>query len=62
LKFAGTCIAYGAPSDVAPTQVWIGLLPSHAGAALATVGAVTRTVATSADTEKSESNLTFFIS
>jgi hypothetical protein len=62
LKFAGTCIAYGAPSDVTPTQDWIGLLPSHAGAALATVGAVTRTVVTRAVTERSERILTFFIS
>ena len=33
LKFAGTCIAYGAPSEVTPAHELTGIFPSHAGAA-----------------------------
>jgi hypothetical protein len=48
LKFAGTIIEYGAPSEVTPTHDWTGDLPSHAGVALATVGAATSSDAASA--------------
>ena len=51
LKFAGTCIAYGAPSEVTPAQELTGNFPSHNGAAVA-AGIETKKIENSIEIER----------